>query len=107
MDNTTKRENVTEEKKNVLKLEKPIKFENETVAEIDLSKLNDATGADLIAAKRMMNMNGSSLDVYPERTLEFAVSLAAVVTNKPAELFTSLKAKDAMEFKRMVRDFLY
>lgn len=104
--NVDKRE-ATGEKKDVLKLGTPIVFDGETVKEIDLSGLNEATGADLVSAKRMMNMSGVSLDAYPERTLEFAIALATVVLNKPEGLFSSLKAKDAMNFKAMVRDFLY
>lgn len=88
-------------------LAEPIQFEGDIVTEIDLSKLKDATGKDLSNARRMMNMNGVSLDFYPERTFEFAACLAAAVTNKPLELFNSLKLKDSMGFKNMVRDFLY
>lgn len=102
-----KRETAVEEKKNILKLEYPIVFEGATVKEIDLSGLEDATGADLVAAKRMMNMSGVSLDAYPERTLEFAIALATVVLNKPEGLFSSLKAKDAINFQTEVRGFLY
>lgn len=91
----------------VFTLEKPIQFEGGTVTEIDLSKLNDATGKDLSNARRMMNMNGATLDIYPERTFEFAACLAAAVTNKPLDLFYSLKLKDSMGFKNRVRDFLY
>lgn len=102
-----KKEAAVEKKENVLELKKPIVFEGATVKEIDLSGLEDVTAGDLISANRMMNMNGPSLDPYPERTLEYAVDLATVVLNKPEGLFRELKAKDAMEFKMMVRDFLY
>lgn len=112
MEKETMRKNVdkketTEERKSVLKLGTPIVFDGETVKEIDLSGLNEATGADLVSAKRMMNMNGVALDAYPERTLEFAIALATIVLNKPEGLFSSLKAKDSINFQMMVRTFLY
>ncbi len=102
-----KKETAVEEKKNILELKVPIVFEGATVKEIDLSGLEDADAGDLISAKRMMNMNGPALDPYPERTLEYAIDLATVVLNKPEGLFRELKARDAMEFKMMVHDFLY
>lgn len=102
----TKLEN-SQENEHIFTLKEPIQFEGDMVKEIDLSKLKDATGADLSNARRMMNMNGVSVDFYPERSFEFAACLAAAVTNKPLDLFYALKLKDAMVFKNMVRDFLY
>ena len=112
METITNKKEEMEQKKNaeskyIFTLKTPIQFEGDTVTEIDLSKLKDATGSDLSSARRMMNMNGVSMDLYPERTFEFAACLAAAVTNKPLDLFYSLKLKDSMSFKNMVRDFLY
>ena len=112
MENITNKKEETEQKKGaendyIFTLKEPIQFEGDTITEIDLSKLKDATGSDLTSAKRMMNMNGTSLDVYPERTFEFAACLAAAVTNKPLNLFNSLKLKDSMSFKNLVHGFLY
>lgn len=112
MENITNKKEEMEQKKDaeneyIFTLEEAIQFEGNTVTEIDLSQLKDATGKDLSNARRMMNMNGLSLDPYPERTFEFAACLAAAVTNKPLDLFYNLKLKDSMSFKNMVRDFLY
>ena len=112
MENITNKKEEMKQKKGtendyIFTLKEPIQFEGDTITEIDLSKLKDATGSDLSNARRMMNMNGASLDVYPERTFEFAACLAAAVTNKPLDLFYNLKLKDSMSFKNMVRDFLY
>lgn len=91
----------------VFVLRKPIKFEGETIESFNYERMNDATTNDLVLARRMMNSHGSSLEIYPERSMEFACYFAAVTLKKPAELFLNLKPVDGMRLKNLVADFLY
>lgn len=91
----------------VMKLRKPVDFEGVNYKEIDLTALENLTTSDLIFVRRMMNSSGASIELYPERTHEFACYAASLKTGKPYEFFTSLSAADGMELKRRVQDFLY
>lgn len=92
---------------NILILEKPITFEGKEIQEIDLSGLENATAEDLANARRMMIARGVVNDPFLERSPEFAVYLAAIVTGKPVELMKSLKMVDAMTLRTAVLNFLY
>lgn len=91
----------------ILVLSKPVEFEGKKYTEIDLSGLNDLTTKQLKQARRLMNAQGASLDIFADRSIEYATYIASIVTNRPIELFDALPAKDGMNLKNMVIDFLY
>lgn len=93
------------DKELLLKLQKPVTFDGKEYKEIDLSGLRDLRAKDLIRARRMFLANGNSMDVYAERTVEFACYIANIVTSKPVSLFEDLYAADAYELRNMVIDF--
>lgn len=89
----------------VVKLSKPYKFEGEEITEIDLNKLEELSGADMIAINRMMKKRGNT-DASPEMTMEFAFFAAFQATGIPLEFFYSLSMKDSMKVKTRVNYFL-
>ncbi|MCI7419383.1 MAG: phage tail assembly protein [Clostridium sp.] len=91
----------------VLTLSKPVSYEGKEYKTVDLNGLENITTKDLKRARRMMNLAGSSLDVFAERSVEFATYMANIVTGLPVSFFDSLSAKDGMILKNMVVNFLY
>ncbi len=100
-------EKSTSVESNTFELKEPIEFDGTKITKIDLSGMEQATTRHLVMARRMMNSSGTSLDIFPERSIEFACYFAAVTTNKPSELFMSLRPVDGMRLKNAVSDFLY
>lgn len=88
-----------------VKLSKPYKFEGKEITELDLNKLEDLTGADMIAINRMMKKRGNT-DASPELTMEFAFFAAMQATGLPLEFFYALSMKDSMKVKTRVNYFL-
>lgn len=88
-----------------IQLSKAYKFEGQEIAEIDLNKLEDLTGADMLAINRMMKKRGN-IDASPEMTLEFAFYAAMQATGLPLEFFYGLNMKDSMDVKMRVNYFL-
>lgn len=89
----------------VVKLSKAYKFEGREITELDLNKLKNLTGADMIAINRMMKKRGNT-DASPEITLEFAFFAAFQATGLPLEFFYGLDMKDSMKVKTRVNYFL-
>lgn len=89
----------------VVKLSKTYKFEGKEIAEIDLNKLEELNGADMIAINHMMKKRGNT-DASPEMTLEFAFFAAYQATGLPLEFFYGLSMKDSMKVKARVNYFL-
>lgn len=101
---TAKKEDETVEFMKV-SLSKPYMFEGEEIKEIDLNKLENLTGSDMVAINRMMKKRGNT-DASPEMTLEFAFFAAMQATGIPLEFFYSLSMKDSMKLKTRVNYFL-
>ncbi len=88
-----------------IRLSKTYKFENQEITEIDLNKLEDLTGADMLAINRMMKKRGNT-DASPEMTMDFAFFAAMQATGLPLEFFYNLNMKDSMAVKMRVNYFL-
>lgn len=103
----TVEENAVESKDRelLLKLKKPVTFDGKEYKEIDLSGLMDLKAKDLVLARRMVLTNGAGVDIYMERTLEFACYIANIVTGKPVSLFMELSSEDGWTLRNMVADF--
>lgn len=89
----------------VVELSKPYLFEGERITKVDLNKLEDLTGTDMITINRMMKRRGNT-DASPEMTMEFAFFAAMEATKIPLEFFYQLSMKDAMRIKSRVNYFL-
>lgn len=90
----------------IIKLKKPIMFEGNSYHQIDLTRLDDVTAADMVAINRRMTRNGS-VEITPELTLEYALNMANIVTGLPLEFFDQLPPYAAMAIKGRVTNFLY
>ncbi len=88
-----------------VKLSKPYKLDGKEITEIDLSAVENLTGADMLAINRMMKRRGN-IDASPEFTMEFAFFAAMQATGMPLEFFYGLSMKDSMKVKTRVNYFL-
>lgn len=96
-----------EETSMVIKFKKPYVFEGKEYTEIDLSPLEDMTGADMIAVNKIMQRTAAGLDVMPEVSVEYACNIAARATKMPVEFFTNLPMSATMKVKNRVMGFLF
>lgn len=90
----------------VLKFRKPYVFEKREYTEVDLSMLEDVTGADIIAVNRILSRDGA-VSPMPEMTMDFVVYMAARVSALPVEFFQRMPAREAIRLKNLVTGFLY
>lgn len=99
----------TEEESMVIKFKKPYLFEKKEYTELDLSGLDDMTGADMIAVNKIMKRlsPGGGIDVMPEVSMEYACVFASKATKLPIEFFTGLPPREAMKVKNRVVGFLF
>ena len=91
----------------VIKFKKPYRFEGKEYTEIDLSGIEDLTGADMIAVNKIMSRTSSGIDVMPEVSAEYACHMAARAAKQPVEFFTSLPPREVMKVKNRIMGFLF
>lgn len=97
-----------EEVSMVIKFKKPYTFEKKEYTEIDLSGMDDLTGADMIAVNKIMKRSGSGgIDVMPEVSVEYACYFAARAAKLPVEFFMNLPPRELMKVKNRVMGFLF
>lgn len=97
MPTTTKNEALTH------KFSKPFQFEGKSFESVDLSGIEDITAAQLASIEEGV----SAVSPMPEMTLDYALLLAAKVTEHPLAFFQSLPGKEALKIKRLVQGFLF
>ena len=91
----------------VVKFNKPYHFEGKEYTEIDLTCMEDLTGADMIAINKIMQRTSAGIDVMPEVSVEYAFHFAARAAKLPLEFFTNLPTKESMKVKNRVMGFLF
>lgn len=91
----------------IIKFKKPYHFEGKEYTEIDLSAMDDLTGADMIAINKIMSRTSAGIDVMPEVSVEYAFYFAARAAKLPVEFFTNLPPKESMKVKNRVMGFLF
>lgn len=89
------------ENKNIVELSKKITFEGKEYSEIDLSKLDELTTADLIQAQKILTRMGSVATVL-ETDYQYTMIIAHLATKLPLEFFDALPAKDGVKVKNRV-----
>lgn len=89
-----------------LTFKKPFVFEGETYTELNLSGLEELTGADLSKVDRIMRKKNSG-DLVPEMSLDYALALAVRATGKPIEFFRALPMNECRRVGSKVRSFLF
>lgn len=107
VDNTASFNEEAEETSMVVKFKKPYRFEGKEYTEIDLSGMDDLTGADMIAINKIMSRSSAGIDVMPEVSVEYAFYFAARAAKLPLEFFTNLPPKESMKVKNRVMGFLF
>ena len=90
----------------IFKFSKPYTFENEITSELDLSGLDNLTGADLAAGEKHLNRMGI-ITPTPQMNIEYVHYMAHVVTGRPLEFFAGIPARDDLRLKNLVTGFLY
>lgn len=96
-----------EESSMIVKFKKPYHFEGKEYTELDLSCMDNLTGADMIAVNKIMQRTSGGIDVMPEVSVEYAFHFAARAAKLPVEFFTSLPPKEAIKVKNRVMGFLF
>ena len=96
-----------EESSMIVKFNKPYRFEGKEYTELDLSGMEDMTGADMIAVNKIMQRTSAGIDVMPEVSVEYAFHFAARAAKLPVEFFTNLPPKESMKVKNRVMGFLF
>lgn len=104
--NMTSEEVDSEESLNI-EFKKPFLFEGKEYTGVDLSGLEDLSGADMVAVNKIMNRSGANTSVMPEISLEYAFNLAARAAKLPVEFFMALPVREAMKVKSRVMGFLF
>lgn len=98
---------VVEENDMVIKFKKPYYFEGKEYTELDLSGMEDMTGADMIAVNKVMQRSSAGIDVMPEVSVEYAFYFAAKAAKLPVEFFNGLSPRESMKVKNRVMGFLF
>lgn len=88
----------------IVNLRKTYVFEGKAYEKIDLSGMENLTGADLIAINKILQRSGYPV---PETSMEYALHFAARSAQLPVEFFTGLASKEAMVVKNKVMNFLF
>lgn len=90
----------------ILRLKKPYTFGGKTYTAVDLSPLEDATGADLAAVERSLKKRGI-VDPLMEMSTALAAAMASRMCGLPEEFFLSLPIYEMVKVKTTVSGFLY
>ena len=96
-----------EEENLVIQFKKPYTFEGKVYTEIDLSGMEDLTGADMIAVNKLMSRNSPGIQILPEVSAEYAAYFVARATKQPIEFFTGMPPRELMKVKNRVMGFLF
>lgn len=94
----------------VVTLKKPVQFEGDEIAEINLSGLEELTCDDLIGINRdfakAMGQDYTPMDVIvPEYNLAYDIFVAARVSGLPLEFFKRLSARESGALKLKIALF--
>lgn len=90
----------------VVTFSKPFTFEGETYEKIDLSRIEDLTGAQLCNCERQFEQGGS-VSALKEMNFEFCMIVAAEVSKLPIEFFKALPAKDGNKIRQVVSTYFF
>ncbi len=100
-------EEITEEENPlIVKFTKPYSYEGKTYEEIDLTNIENMSGAQLCVAQRMYAKTGS-VAMSPELDPNYSCIVAHLVTKLPVEFFKKITAKDLGRVKRAISGFFF
>lgn len=92
---------------NVVKLSKIYHFEDRDIEEIDLTGLEDLTGAMSQKIESLYRKTTKNISAQPEITLDYAMATASILTDLPVEFFRQISSKDLTKIKSRIINFLY
>lgn len=95
-----------EENDLIVKFKKPFTYEGETYTQIDLTGVENMTGAQLCVAQRMYLKTGS-VSITPALDPNYSCIVAHMVTKHPIEFFKALPAKELDKIKRAISGFFF
>lgn len=87
----------------VVEFSKTVEFEGKKYAQLDLSEVENITGAQIANFEATTQAKGI---IVPELSSAYAFLAASAATGLPIEFFESLKAKEAVKIKRAVSAFM-
>lgn len=99
-------EEETEENPLIVKFTKPYTYEDKTYEEVDLTNIENMSGAQLCVAQRMYAKTGS-VAMSPELDPNYSCIVAHLVTKLPVEFFKKITAKDLGRVKRAISGFFF
>lgn len=106
MEEIAAEETEIEENDLIVVFKKPFTYEGETYKQVDLTGVENMTGAQLCAAQRMYAKTGS-VAMSPELDPNYSCIVAHMVTKLPVEFFKALPAKELGKIKRAISGFFY
>ena len=92
---------------NVVEFTKRYDFEGKTIDKIDLSGIEDMSGATAQKVEQLYRKITKNISASPETTLDYAMAIASILTDLPVEFFKQINAKDLMKIKIRVVNFYY
>ena len=106
MEEIAAEETEIEENDLIVVFKNPFTYEGETYKQVDLTGVENMTGAQLCAAQRMYAKTGS-VAMSPELDPNYSCIVAHMVTKLPVEFFKALPAKELGKIKRAISGFFY
>lgn len=91
----------------VVELSRKYEFDGRTIESIDLSGLEDITGAEATKIEKIYRTLTKTYSSQPQLTPEYAMAAASYVTDLPVEFFKYLKIKDVTKIQLRVINFFY
>lgn len=92
---------------NVIEFSKRYDFEDKSIDRIDLSGIEDMSGATAQKVEQLYRKITKNISASPETTLDYAMAIASILTDLPVEFFKQINAKDLMKIKIRVVNFYY
>lgn len=90
----------------VIQFKKPYRFEGREYTEVDLSDLENMTGADLAAVETQYGKRHPGSTMLELKT-EYALMMAARAAKQPIEFFYGLPMREAVRVKSKITGFLF
>ena len=89
----------------IVEFSSPYKFEGNEYESIDLRRLRNMGGRDMIEVDKMLSRNGI-ISIIPENSMGYALYMAARAARLSYEFFEGLPVNECMKVKNAVMGFL-
>jgi len=89
----------------IVKFDKPFEFEGQTYTEVDISAVENLSGARIAQLEKLFYKMGHNTPLA-EMSIAYTMIVAANATDHPLAFFEQLPAKEATKVKFAVSNFL-